>query len=138
MNARDNKIRGVQRYPVTAHRDCSMGIITFQQLEWNDHHAQIVDISVVGLGIESRQRIDPGLVWFKERIGGYKSGVLMWSRPCGEGFRAGIKFVPLSRNEESYLQEQALQAVPREPLRDPDRIISAIIESVKKELPEPA
>lgn len=136
MDAHDNRIRGVQRYPVTSHRDCSMGLITFQQLEWNDHRAQLVDISVVGVGIESSQRIDPGLVWFKERIGGYKSGVLMWSRPCGDGFRAGIKFVHLSRSEESYLQEQALNAVPREPLRDPDQIISAIIESVKKELSE--
>jgi hypothetical protein len=136
MDVQGNRTRGVQRYPVTSQRDCSMGIITFQQLAWNDHHAQLVDISVVGIGIESSQRIDPGLVWFKERIGGYKSGVLMWSRQCGDGFRSGIKFVSLSRHEESYLQEQVLTAVPREPVRDPQQIISAIMESVKKELPE--
>jgi hypothetical protein len=128
----------VQRYPVTTHRDCSLGIISFQQLAWDDHHAQLVDISVVGVGIESQQQISPGLVWFKKRIGGYKSGVLMWSRPFGASYRAGIKFVQLSRHEESYLQEQTRRAIPREPVHDPDRILSSILDAFKKELPEHA
>src|SRR5574341_1118321 len=116
MDVHGNKLRGVRRYPVTAHRDCPMGVITFRQLEWNDHHAQLTDISVVGIGIESNQQIEPGLVWFKERIGGYRSGVLMWSKQTGARFRAGIKFVPLSREEEAYLQEQAQQSVPCKPV----------------------
>jgi hypothetical protein len=113
-----------------------MGIITFQQLEWKNHDAQIVDISIVGVGIESSQQIEPGLVWFKERIGGYKSGVLMWSKQNGPQYRAGIKFVPLSRDEEAYVQEQVKQSLPLEPVHDPARIISTLIESVKKELTE--
>lgn len=128
----------MQRYPVTTHRDCSLGIISFQQLAWDDHHAQLIDISVVGVGIESQHQLAPGLVWFKKRIGGYKSGVLMWSKQIDGSYRAGIKFVRLSRDEESYLQEQARRAIPRQPLHDPDRILSSLLDSVKKELPEHA
>jgi hypothetical protein len=136
MDAQNHKDRGVRRYPVSAHRECPMGIITFQQHEWKDHNAQIVDISIVGIGIESSQQIEPGLVWFKERIGGYKSGVLMWSKPSGSRFRAGIKFVPLSRDEEAYVHEQVKQSLPCKPVRDPAQIISTLLESVKRELTE--
>jgi hypothetical protein len=113
-----------------------MGVITFQQLEWKNHDAQIIDISIIGVGIESSQQIEPGLVWFKERIGGYKSGVLMWSKQSGPLYRAGIKFVPLSRDEEAYVQEQVKQSLPLKRVHDPARIISTLIESVKKELTE--
>lgn len=136
MDAQNYKHRGVRRYPVTAHRECPMGVITFQQLEWKNHDAQIIDISIIGVGIESSQQIEPGLVWFKERIGGYKSGVLMWSKQSGPLYRAGIKFVPLSRDEEAYVQEQVKQSLPLKRVHDPARIISTLIESVKKELIE--
>jgi hypothetical protein len=134
MDDQDHKHRGVRRYPVSAHRECPMGIITFKRLEWMDHDAQIVDISIVGIGIESSQQIEPGLVWFKERIGGYKSGVLMWSKQSGSRFRAGIKFVPLSRDEEAYVHEQVKQSHPSKPIHDPARIISTLLESVKREV----
>jgi len=133
MEAQNYKHRGVRRYPVSAHRQCPLGIITFQQ-EWKDHDAQIVDISIIGIGIESSQQIEPGLVWFKERIGGFKSGVLMWSRQNGPKYRAGIKFVPLSRDEEAYVYEQVRQSTSRHPLTDPAKIISSLLESVKKEM----
>jgi len=134
MEAQNYKHRGVRRYPVSAHRECPMGIITFQGLEWIDHNAQIVDISIIGIGIESNRQIEPGFVWFKERIGGYKSGVLMWSKQSGSRFRAGIKFVPLSRDEEAYVHEQVKQSLPRKPIHDPARIISTLLETVKREV----
>lgn len=138
LDAFGKKIRGVQRYPVTTHRECALGVISFQQRAWNDHHATLVDISVIGIGVESKIYMEPGLVWFKERIGGYKSGVLMWTKPFGDCYRAGIKFVQLSRREESYLQEQTLRAMPMKPVQDPERILSSLLESFKHELPEHA
>ncbi|HEX9019964.1 MAG TPA: PilZ domain-containing protein [Nitrospirota bacterium] len=129
----NREVRGIQRYPIVGHRDCSLGIIAFKRLEWTDLVARIVDMSVIGIGIEASQQVEPGLVWFKECVGGHKSGVLLWSKPDGPRYRAGIKFVSLSRDEEAYLQEQVKQSLPREPIRDPKRILSMIIESYKKE-----
>jgi len=125
--------RGIQRYPISSSRDCPLGVITFEQIEWTDHVARVVDISVIGIGIESNRQLEPGLVWFKERIGGYRSGVLMWTKREGSQYRGGIKFVSLSRDEEAYLQKQVGQAGPQTPLHDPDRIISSMINSYKKE-----
>jgi len=133
MQGHDKNNRGIQRYPITVKRDCNLGVITFNELEWSDHVAQIVDISVIGLGIVSQQRLEPGLVWFKSHVGGFKSGVLMWSKQEGSAFRAGIRFVPLSREEETYLQEQVQKSRPSQPLRDPHQIISSMLDSIQKE-----
>lgn len=133
MGAKRSEVRGIQRYPIAGHRDCSMGVIAFRQLEWTDLVARIVDMSVIGIGIEVNQMVEPGLVWFKESVGGYRSGILVWSKQDGHRYRAGIKFVSLSRDEEAYLQEQVKQSLPREPIRDPKQIISTLIESFKTE-----
>lgn len=113
-------------------RNCSLGVITFKRLEWTDHVACLVDISRSGVGIETDGRIEPGFVWFRDRVGGHKSGVLMWSKLQGQKYRAGVKFVSLSRDEEQYLQEQVAQFRPHRPLRDPETLIATIIESLKK------
>ncbi len=121
------------RQPIFVRRDCSLGIITFKYLEWTDHVAHLVDISKGGVGIESGNRIEPGFVWFRDRVGGFKGGVLMWSKRQGSKYRGGIRFVPLSRDEEQYIQEQVHCSLPHRPLRDPEAIISTLIESIKKE-----
>jgi len=133
MHSSDKDNRGIKRYPITVKRECNLGVITFDELEWSDHVAQIVDISVIGLGIVSQQRLEPGLVWFKSHVGGFKSGVMMWSKRDGAVYRAGIKFVPLSRKEEEYLQEQVRLSRPSKPLHDPHQIISSMLESFKQE-----
>jgi hypothetical protein len=123
---------GIPRHPITTLRSCSLGVITSSHLEWKDHSARIVDLSVTGVGIESSEIIPPGFVWFKESVGGHKYGVLTWCKQSGDRYRAGINFVTLSRNEEQYFQEQVRQLKPHTPLRDPLRIIAAMIESLKK------
>ncbi len=125
--------RQEHRQPIFVHRDCCLGIITFKHLEWTDHVAQLVDISRNGVGIESGNWIEPGFVWFRDRVGGFKGGVLMWSKRQGTRYRAGIRFVPLSRDEEQYVQEQVSCSRPHSPLRDPEAIITTLIESIKKE-----
>lgn len=128
----DNVPRGILRHPITSLRSCSLAVITSSHLEWKDLIAHIVDLSITGVGIESRERIPPGLVWFKESVSGHKYGMLSWCKSIGDRYRAGINFVTLSRDEEQYVQEQVSQLKPHTPLHDPRQIIATMIESLKK------
>ncbi len=129
---RDNQRQEVKRHPVTRQRDCSLGVISFHNLEWTDYLAKIVDYSVIGIGIESDQPIQPGLIWFKECVYGQKCGVLVWCKRIGDRYRAGIQFGSLSRAEEEYLRQQVEQVQPHKPVHDPERIIAKLIDSMKK------
>ncbi len=113
-------------------RSCALGVVTGDSLERTDHIVRVVDLSVTGAGIESSERIDPGFVWFKDRVGGHKYGVLTWSRKNGEQYRAGITFVTLSRTDKLYVQDQLRHSLPLERFQDPLQVIEAIIASVKK------
>jgi hypothetical protein len=107
-------------------------VINFKNHEWKDHSAQIVDISRHGVGLESAARMEEGFVWFRDRVGGFRGGVLMWSRQIGQGFRAGIRFVPLSIIEETAIREQIEHARIHKPLQIPERIIHTIMASMTK------
>lgn len=130
---KEDNSRRASRHPVVLQRVCFLGIMPFKSLEWSDHVASIVDISRNGVGIESDEQLEPGFVWFKERVGGYKSGVLMWCKRRGKSFRGGIKFVPLSLDDEQYLQHQAACPGPHTARRDPKTIIATIIDSLTKD-----
>jgi hypothetical protein len=122
-----DEMRDVQRQPIIIKRDCVMGIITFKQLEWKDHVAQIVDLSKKGVGVESTTHLEPGFVWFKDRVAGYKGGILVWSKQRGARYRAGIKFLFLSRDAEQSVQERLARLKPHTPLRDPEEIITTLL-----------
>jgi len=124
--------RHAMRQLITVHWDCVLGLINFKHLEWKNHLAHVVDISGSGVGIESSARMEPGFVWFRERLGGHRSGVLLWSKRRNGKYRGGIKFVPLSGEQERYLMEQASDSPPHRPIRDPGAIVNTIIESLKK------
>ena len=125
--------REAQREPVIGNRNCSLGVISLKHFEWKAHDAKLVDLSAKGVGIESNAQLEPGFVWFKDRIGGHKGGVLVWSKLLGTKYRAGIKFLNLSRDEEEYVEERIDRFKPHVPLREPEQIISTLIESEKKE-----
>ena len=127
-----NNMRETQRQPINVTRGCALGVITFKWLEWSDHVAQIVNISRDGVGIESAERLEPGFVWFKERVGGHRGGILIWSKQLGVTYRAGIKFVPLSPGEEHYVQEQVGHSDHGRSAPDPDAIIATLVESIKR------
>src|SRR5512143_4340150 len=93
-------------YAVALRRDCMLCVITFKDLAWKEIKATVVDISRQGVGMESDTRTAPGFVWFRDRLGGFKGGILMWSRRSGNKHRAGIRFVPLTYSEEQFIQEQ--------------------------------
>jgi hypothetical protein len=124
---------GVKRYPLATPRDCSLGVITFNKLRWTNYAAKILDLSIIGAGIELSQKIEPGLIWFNERVGGYKCGVLRWSGRKGPAYRAGIEFLPLSRDEEEYLRKQIEQTELHKPVLDPEHIITTLVETAAKQ-----
>lgn len=129
----EKRSRGIQRYHLATPRTFSLGVIAFDQPMWTEHVVQIVDFSVVGVGIELAERIVPGLVYFKEPVGGQKFGVLVWSEQRGDRYRAGIKFVELPSEEEAYFHEQIKQSHSCKELRDPDKIIASLLVSIKNE-----
>jgi hypothetical protein len=125
-----NELRQAVRYPLAVQRDCMMCIITLKDLAWKDHVAFLKDISMNGVGVEAEKRIDTGFVWFRDRVGGHRGGVLMWSRQVGYNYRAGIQFVPLSRDAEDFVNSQVGLLRDHKTILDPSAIISTIMESM--------
>ena len=125
------EMRNVRRQPIMIRRDCSLGVIAFKQLAWTDHVARIVDINGQGVGIELGTRVEPGFVWFKDRVWGHQGGLLLWSNQVGGRYRAGIKFLPLSPDEDRTVQNHVSEAGSYRPFISPDKIVSSLIESLK-------
>ncbi|MDA8099256.1 MAG: PilZ domain-containing protein [Nitrospiraceae bacterium] len=123
--------RQSRRYTVEQ-RSSFIVVIDFKNLEWKDHLAKIVDISRTGVGIETAEKLESGFVWFRDRVGGFRGGVMMWCKQTGQKHRAGIRFVPLSIIEETTIRQQLEQARIHKPLQIPERIISTIMASMTK------
>ncbi len=126
------EMRNSQRHLIEVERHCAMGVITFKNFEWKDHVVQLVDLSRNGIGIESRKSVEHGFVWFKDRVGGHKGGVLVWSGRYGEKYRAGIRFLLLTPGDERFIQKECATPLPHQPLRNPEVIIATLMESLEK------
>jgi hypothetical protein len=133
---RNDQRKRLRRHPVAVQRDCSLGVITFEGLEWTDHIAKIVDLSATGIGIESDQPIEPGIIWFKDCVYGQKCGVLVWCKQNGFRYRAGIQFVDLNHADEEYLRRQVARSQPRQPIEDPQRVVASLIDYLRKDREE--
>ena len=130
---KDKRTGGIRRYFIASHRTSSVYVIPFNRLSRTTHRVRIVDLSVVGVGIESKERIEPGLACFEEQVGGYKFGVITWSRPSEEGYRAGISFMTLPQEKEQYILDQVRSDRSHTSLRDPEKIIETLLQSIKRE-----
>jgi hypothetical protein len=106
-----NIVKQEERRPENAQRELFFGIISQRELAWSEHNAEIVDIGVDGLRIETQERIKPGYVWFQQRIAGNRGGFLEWSMARGERHFARIRFVSLSL-ERRALRTGARAAAP--------------------------
>ncbi len=126
-----NKCRTAHRQPIQVKRTCTLGVISFKKLDWSQHVVRLTDLSRDGVGIEAEDRIEPGFVWFNDRVGGYKGGVLVWSKQEGEQYRAGIRFVALTPEEERSVEEPVARAAHR-PHRRPEEIIDILVRSMTK------
>ncbi len=129
------ELRKSLRYPIAVQRGCQLCIITFKDLAWMDHTAFLKDISTSGIGLECSSPIEVGFAWFKDRVAGHRSGVLLWSRQVGPSFRAGVQFVPLSREAEHFVQAQVDLLRSHQPLLDPEAVLSTIMRSLPEQGP---
>jgi hypothetical protein len=112
-------------------RDFVLDVVKFKHLDRSDHHGHVVDISRSGIGIESNTPMEPGLVWFRDRIWGQYSGVLLWSRQVGSQYRSGIRFASLPQNLEPNDTNQSAPSGFREPLKDLEPLIAMQLDSIK-------
>ncbi|MDA8099255.1 MAG: hypothetical protein M0042_06485 [Nitrospiraceae bacterium] len=131
MNTPERK-RNATRYPLDVSRNCDLCVISFRNLAWADHTVQIKDISTEGIGITLSGTVEPGFVWFHDRLTGCRSGVLLWSRQEGPRFRAGIQLAPLTRDEEAYVHEQVAIMRKTRSLPDPQAVIDTILRSLSR------
>lgn len=129
----EKRKNGVQRYFITSQRTSSLRVITFDRLARKEHVVRIVDLSVIGMGIESNDPIESGLACFGDRVGGHKLGVVTWCRQNGDSYRAGINFITLPREKEQYILNQVKQSPSHKCLRDPEKIIETLLQSIKPE-----
>lgn len=112
------------RQTISGQHAFCFGIVSLRELTWSIHNATIIDIGREGLSIETSERIEPGLLWFRDRIRGNRGGVLEWTKPHGGRFRAGVRFVPLTWNVERYVHERARRDLSHRPHRDPFNILN--------------
>jgi hypothetical protein len=128
----NNRKKRLRRRPLTVQRDCPLGVITFEDLKKTDHHVRVLDLSATGIGIESEQPIEPGIIWFKDSAYGQKCGVLVWCKNLEVGYRYGIQFVSLSQNEEECVRQQVEGSQQCTSLPDPQRVVAMLIGSIRK------
>lgn len=131
--SKERMTTGIQRYFMSSPRICSINIIPFDKMTRLEYIVQVSDISVVGVGIVSREPIDHGLVCFENSVGGQKFGVVAWSRPSDGVCRAGINFVTLSKEKEQYVTNQIRKSPVNKQLCDPDGILEGLLKSLKPE-----
>lgn len=121
-----------ENQPKTGQSSGSLSVVTFKDTSWVDHTADIVDLSESSVRVESDRPIEPGFVWFDDRVRGHKGGVVIWCQQFYGRYRAVMKLVPLTRDEERLVQERTLQSSPHRPHRSPEEIIASLTESMKR------
>lgn len=117
--------RQASRQPATLYRKCSLGLLSFAQLEISDHIVRILDSNSYGMGIESDERMEPGLVWFQSGVEGHRGGILVWCSPQGGRYRAGIRFLSLAPEDERLLRYWPPCPGQLRPCNDLEEVLSA-------------
>ncbi len=123
------EMRHIPRQPVTDRKYYSMSMISFKRLDWTDLVVNVVDMSSQGAGIEAEKRVEPGFVWFSDKVNNKKGGLLVWSKRNGSKYRGGIRFVSVSPDEEQSVREKLEGSGP---LKDPTIVIDTILDSLKR------
>ncbi len=129
-NRKEHRNSGIRRHIFPSQRTSTIRVISFDRLLQTEHVVHFVDLSVVGVGIESSEPVEAGLVYFKEQVAGHKFGVVAWCRQNGDRCRAGINFLTLPIEKEQYVLNEVKRSQPRRALRDPDKVIASLFESI--------
>ena len=119
-------------------RSCFLGLVSFAHLVMSDHFVRIVDISSGGVGVESDEQMEPGLVWFHTSVNDHRCGILLWSREQDDQYRAGIRFLVLSAEDELLLRNWPPCPGPLRPCIDIEEFISVWMKAVRgQDRPKP-
>ncbi len=121
--------RQIPRQPVAGTMAYWMSVISFKRLDRTDLIAKVMDMNPLGAGIEAGSKIDPGFVWFSEKVDGYQGGLLMWIKQRDGKYRGGVRFVPVTPEEARNIQEQINKPGP---IKDPTVLMDTILDSFKK------
>lgn len=127
----------IKRHSLVSDRHCSLRVVSRRTLTCKDQQVRIMDLSIIGIGIECDQPMDSGIILFKESVYGQKWGHLVWQRKTGNRYRVGIEFISLSRPEEDYIRQQLERGENGKPIQDPDAILSKVMSSTMNDR-EPA
>jgi len=111
---------------------CSSSVVSFKDINWVDNTVHIMNISETSVRVESDRPMEPGLVWFNDRVRGHKGGILVWCQKYDERYRAVIRLVPLTREEERMVQERAVRSSNHRPHRSPEEIIATLSKSLRR------
>ncbi len=118
--------------PKTGENSSSLSVISFKDINWMDNTVNLVNISETCVRVESDRPMEPGFVWFNDRVRGNKGGILIWCQKLGERYHAVIRLVPLTREEERLVQERAVRSSGHRSRRSPEEIIASLTESMKR------
>ena len=117
----------------SAHEDgCSSSVVSFKDSNWDDRKAHIVNMTELSVRVESDLSIDPGVVWFNDRVMGHKGGILLWCQKYEERYRSVIRLAPLTREEERLAQVRTLLSGSHRPHRTPEEIIATVTQSLRR------
>jgi hypothetical protein len=126
------KGRNLPDQPETGSGRSSHSVVTFKDTRWADHTADIVDLTDSSVRVESDRPIDPGFVWFNDRVRGHKGGLVVWCQPFYGRYRAVMQLVPLTRDEERLIQERTVRSGSHRSHRSPEEIIATLTKSMKR------
>jgi len=118
--------------PKTGDSSSSLSIVTFKDTNWIDHTAQIMDVNESSVRVESDRPIDPGFVWFNDRVKGHKGGNVIWCQQFYGRYRAVLRLVSLTPDEEQLVQERSVPSSPHRPHRSPEEIMATLTASMKR------
>ncbi len=124
-----NDMRQASRQRVAYSRPCWINVISFKKMTSRDLIVKVVDTSPHGVGIEASHKVEPGFIWFSEKVDGKRGGLLMWSKKVESVYRGGIRFVSLSPEHERIIEEIFAEDGP---LKDPLAVAETMLESYRK------
>ncbi len=131
---RERRIEGIQRYNIETHRTVIMRVVPFTApVHARDHTVRVLDLSVIGAGIESNELMERGLACFEEGLGGHKLGVVKWCSSTGEKYRAGVLFITLPFDEEQYVLNRIRLRSCRETVSDPATIFDRLLATLQQD-----
>jgi hypothetical protein len=123
------EMRHMPRETIAETKAYWMSLISFKRLDRTDLVAKVVDMNPLGVGIEAGKKIDPGFVWFSEKVDGHQGGLLMWSKQSDGKYRGGVRLVPVTPEEAKNIEEQIHRTGT---MKDPIVIVDTILDSLKK------